>query len=42
LQYYEGYFSSEGLEDQFRAFEFHSMLAEPYFTKYAEVMESIG
>lgn len=42
LQYYEGYFSSEELEDQFRTFEFHSMLAEPYFAKYAEVMESIG
>ena len=42
LQHYEGYFSSEELEDQFRAFEFHSMLAEPYFTKYAEVMERLG
>jgi len=42
LHYYQGFFSREELEEVFQSLNIKSMLAEPYFSKYAEVMESLG
>ena len=42
LQFYQGFFSEEELEVLFENLDFKSMLQEPYFSKYVEVMEKLS
>lgn len=42
LQYYQGFFSEEELELLFEKLDFKSMIEQPYFSKYVEVMESLS
>lgn len=42
LQFYQGFFSEEELEVLFKNLDFKSMLQEPYFSKYVEVMEKLS
>jgi DNA polymerase-1 len=42
LQFYQGFFSEEELEVLFKNLDFESMLQEPYFSKYVEVMEKLS
>lgn len=42
LQYYQGLFSEEELELLFEKLDFKSMIEQPYFSKYVEVMEKLG
>ncbi len=41
LHYYQGFFSEEELEIVFQTYEFTSMLKQPYFAKYCEVMDRL-
>jgi DNA polymerase I len=42
LQFCQGFFSEEELEVLFENLDFKSMLQEPYFSKYVEVMEKLS